>query len=391
MSSDIWTDFYTETYDAGSGANPNPFTLKVWDKNLNRQGFLGNPISVKVIPRHNAVGTLELVLPVSHPKLGLVTAHGSRITCDYRGEQIFSGIRRPIVEQGLTATGTVTILYEDDIRLLWRLMGYPTPANAVDTQPDLEDKRTGPAEDVLKGFISANVGRDTTKTITVVPSSHRGSAITVGVRMVPLADKLADVIDQAGIGLSVRQIVGGLQVDCYEPVVYPRTLSEAGGSIIDGSWSEEAPTATGTVIGGPNTGTSREFKRVDDAARAAEWGDWIEVLTDASSQTLLADILAAGQKTLDAAGPTAGFKLALSETKTFHYGGADGVHVGDQITVDLFGQTRTDVLREASLTWDRSNGLRIEPVVGEHTADPDRALMKMITRLARAVRALRAT
>lgn len=365
-----------------------PFTLTVYDKDIAFQGFVGDPISVKVTPRHMAIGTLELQVPLNHRMLSKLTAKGSRITCDYRGEQIFSGPRRPLNGQGPTAAGSVTIIYEDDIRLLWRLLGYPTPGNAVDDQPDQENKRTGPAEDVLKGFISANVGRDTTKTITVVSSSGRGSTVTVGIRMVPLADKLADVCDQAGIGLSVRQVSGGLQVDCYEPSTFPHDLTEAGGAVISYTWSEAPPSAMSTVIGGPNTGTSREFKRVDDTTRAGEWGDLIEVLTDASSETLTADILAAGQKTLDDATEKGGFSLELAETPAFHYGGVGGVHVGDLASAVVAGQARTDVVREAELAWDRQNGFKVKPAVGDHSDDPDRALLKLIDRLRRGVRAL---
>lgn len=365
-----------------------PLVLTVFDKDLALKGFVGDPISLKVTPRHMAIGTLDLTVPANHRLLADLTAPGARITCDYRGEQIFSGPRRPLNGQGPTSAGTVTISYEDDIRLLWRLLGYPTPGNAVEDQPDQQDKRTGPAETVLKAFISANKGRDTTKTIMVVPTSGRGSTITVGIRMVPLADKLVDVCDKAGIGLSVRQVSGGLQVDCYTPATYPRNLTEEGGAVVNWSWSETAPSATRTVVGGPNTGTSREFNLVVDSAREIAWGDVIETLTDASSEELLADILDAGQTALADASEKGGFSLELSETDTFHYGGADGVRVGDLVTATVAGQARTDVVREATLLWDRQNGFKITPTVADRSDDPDRALIKVINKLRRGIRDL---
>lgn len=363
-----------------------PFTLTVYDKSLNRLGWVGDPLAVKVTPRHWQIGTLDLTVPMNHRLLPQLTADGGRITCDYRGEQIFSGPWRSLSGDGPTSSGSVTISYEDDVRLLWRLLGYPTPANDATDQPDQEDKRTGPAETVLKGFVSANKGRDP-RTISVVSSAGRGSTVTVGIRMVPLADKLADVCDKAGIGVKVRQVSGGLQVDCYVPQTYPRSLTEAGGAVIGWSWSSSAPSATSAITGGPNTGTSREFNKVDDTARAAAWGDYIESFVDASSAALTADILAAGQKALDEAAPRGGFSLQLSETSTFHYGGADGVHVGDRVTVTVGGFSRTDVLREATLTWDRDNGFRVSPTVGTDDS-ADKKLAQFLAKLRRGIRAL---
>lgn len=365
-----------------------PFTLTVFDKNLNRAGFIAQPISVSVTPRHNAIGSLTLTLPLIERLLPAVTAPGARITCDYLGEPIFSGPRRALTGVGPLSSGSVTISFEDDKRLMWRLVGYPSPGSPIDTQPYKEDRRVGPAETVFKEYISANKGRDP-RPITVVPTHGWGSTIDItGMRMVPLADKLIEPFDQSGLGFTVKQNATGLIVDCYQPRTFNRALTVGGGALLGWTWSEQPPSATATIIGGPNVGTSREFTRLSNAPRQAEWGDVIEVLTDAGSEVLTADRAAAGQKTLDAAGPKAGFGITLQETKAFHYGGPGGLRVGDMVTANVAGQDRTDVLREATLSWDRENGFRVAPVMGDHTDDPDKFLLSLVATLRRGVRNL---
>ena len=207
--------------------------------------------------------------------------------------------------------------------------------------------------------------------------------------MVPLADQLVDPVDAAGIGLSVRQTATGLLVDCYQPATYPWKLTEDGGALRSWTFSEGPPSGTTAVVGGPNQGTSREFRRVDDPALRAQWGDLIEITADASSATLLADQLTAGRSALDAAGPTSGFAVTLGETDTFHYGGDGGIHVGDLATINVLGQDRTEVVREAVLSWDRTDGFTVAPAIGEHSDDPNKKLLGFIQQLARGLRAVR--
>lgn len=363
-----------------------PFLLTIWDKSLNRLGFVADPISVTVTPRHNAIGSLDLTVALSDDVVPLLTPRGGRITCTYKGAQIFSGPRRPLNAQGPTQGGTITLSYEDDIRLLWNLLGYAVPANTADNQTATADVRTGPAETVVKGYLSANKGRHP-KTITVAANQGRGSSISGSVRMVPLADELIDKVDGAGIGLSVRQNgSSGLVVDCYTPATVQRALTEIGGGIRSYTWTENPFTANGGVVGGPNEGKDREFRRVDNTASQTEWGDLIETVIDASDKTLIADIIVAGNAALAAAGPTAGFSIELAETDIFHYGGDNGIHVGDSATANIAGQTITDVIREVALSWDRGNGLVVKPAVGDHSDDPNTTLLAFLQRLARGVR-----
>lgn len=370
-------------------ASPNPFTVTVFDKAFLRTGFVADPDSVVCTPKHLQVGTMELVVSSDYRKLPILSSPGARLTVDYRDEQIFSGPIRLTSGKGPRTSGLVTITGEDDLRLLWRLFGYSTPANPIDTQPNKEDKRSGPAESVIKAFINANKGR-LNQPITVAPDLGRGANIEVSIRMLPLADKIIPALDAAGIGITVRQTSTGLLVDTYVPRTYPRNLSEDGGTIVDWEWSQEAPTATRAIIGGPDVGTSRQFKQVIDTAREALYGDVIEMFVDASSIEIASEILAAGTAALAEAGPKSGLRVSLSESSIFAYGGISGVHVGDKVSLDIgTGTSITDVLREAELSFTRGEGFQAIPTVGEITADPDKKLAQILTQITRGLRDLR--
>lgn len=368
----------------------NPFKVTLYNKSFTRVGWVNDPISLQVTPRHNALPTATIVVPSDHRQIPNLNPHtGSRVVIDYHGERVLSGVVTDAQLQGPTASGEYTANVKGDLWLLWRILGWPVPAAAINAQGVKKDVRTGPAETVAKAFISANLGH-VVDAVTVVASAGRGTAITAESRMAVLAEALLDLVDKAGVGISVTQGTTSLVVDAYTPTVYPRTLSEDAGTVISYEFSATAHQATRTIIGGPDAGTSREFREVISTAREAELGYSVPVFTDASSVDVgaYAAMDAQGQATLDANARTSGFKLTLSESSVFRYGGTGGVHVGDQVTVRVGGSTYTDVLREATLTYDRDNGVSVAPTVGEHSDDPDKALASFVAAALAGIRKL---
>ena len=374
-----------------------PFQIEIFDKAFIRRGVIGDPIRVACSPRHNAVESLDVVVASNHNRIDHLLAPGARLVCYYRGEQVFSGPVRTITGAGPWMAGYVTITCESDKRLLWRMLGYPVPGNALGSQSALEDKRTGFAETVLKGYVSANLAGPSRwpahQLITVAPDLGRGDTITAAVAMQPLADVLVPLIDQAGIGFTVKQLPGngnGLELDVYEPTVYPRPLSEDGRTVLSWQWSRSAPGATRVIIGGPEDDVThlRPWTRYIDSIETT-YSDVIEIMFDGGSEDNATDRLAAGTSAVKEAAQKNGFSVELAESGDFAYGGSAGVHVGDQVTIDIGGQTITDILREALINWDREGGFKATPTVGE-VATADTQLAGFITKIARSLRALKA-
>ena len=391
MSADLWTDVWHD-FRGGSLPAPttrattkaNPFTITLYDKTLTRTGWLNDPASLKVVPRHDAIGTAEITVPSSHRKVPRLAAKGARAVIEYHGEHLMSGYIRGRSGQGPTASGQFTYTLEDDLGLVQRMLGWAKPDAAINAQTTKADTRTGPAETVAKAFVEAQLAHNTVDLIQVAPSLGRGSVITVSSRMKVLSDQLMDAVDKAGVGLSAKQVGSHIVLDAYTPRVYPHTLSEAAGTITNWSWSDSDPAMTRAIIGGPNTDTSREFRQIIDSAREEALGYTVEGFVDAQSATGYTEMDAAGTAALAEAGPKAGFSLELSETKNFRYGG-DGVRVGDQVTVDIGGQTMTDILREATLLFDPENGLVVTPTIGEHSDDSSTILANFLTAVRRGI------
>jgi len=144
------------------------------------------------------------------------------------------------------------------------------------------------------------------------------------------------------------------------------------------------------VVGGQGDGMARVFRSLADTVAEGTYNDIIEVFRDARDAETTTLLDARGQETLDEGRAKYGFSLTLAETSTFRYGGA-GVHVGDRVTVDLGFATRTDILREATISWTAENGVEVTPLVGEIQDNPDRTLGNFLRSLRKGISDLKVT
>lgn len=380
-----------------------PFAITVYDAAMVKRGTVGNPITVRVTPRHNTPGSCTLVIASTHPRAADLFAEGARVRVTYSGtdaagnhwsERLISGPVRLVSGKGPKQAGELTFQVEDDTRLLWRVLGWPNPAGAITAQgaASAYDTRTGAAETVLKGFVSANAVARLGLPVVCATDLGRGSAITVDVRMHPLADRLLPALTQAGIGFTVdQQLSGGVQklvVDCYVPATYPRTLTEEGGVVTAWEYVRAAPTATRVVVAAQGVGTARGFTLTADTAREALWGDVIEVTRDARDTSDAAKLAGRAAETLAEGAATSGVRVELSETGSFRYGGPNGVHVGDLVSLVVGPSiTITAVLLEATLNYTVDSGLTVTPTVGE-LDNPLRTLAKAVQAALRRTRDL---
>lgn len=343
------------------------------------RGWVGRPLDLKPTIRHNQKSTATFTIDADHNRAADLSAPGARVMIYRHGEFQMSGPAR-LVRGQLTAAATLDFTVEDDFRILHNWLAWPKPAAAL-TGQDVEYRTiTGPAETVVKTVMAENAAR-LGFPLTVAPDLGRGAAGTYTFRFHPAYDRLFPAVDQAGIGVTVRQDSAGLLLDCYTPRDYPHELSPENGTILGGTYTLAAPSATRVVVGGQGEGIAREFRGFQDSARETDWNDVIEVMQDARDSSTgdvyadrAAEVLAEGA-------PMAGLSLELSDTPHFRYGG-DGLHIGDRVPVLINGQTFTEVLREASLSWDR-DGDKATPIVGERADDPDLNLAKKLRALQR--------
>lgn len=373
----------------------------VYDKTRHRTGWVAAAKTISMTPRHNQQPSGSITLAGDDRKIRLLRDPGARVVCWYRGEYLLGGMVRQINGEGDTSRRELTFQVQDDWRLLRRILAWQVPGSAATAQSSAEYKTyTGPAETVAKTILSENITR-LGLPVTVAPSLGRGATITVKVRMTAPSDALFPALDQAGIGLTVRQADGhgptggNLVVDAYAPTDYPIVLSEEGGTLSETSWSLTPPEVTRVILALEGEGTARQFRGpYVNAAAEALYGDVIEQLVDARDLKTTDPNFAAlatqrANEALAEGAAVAGLSLELNESQTLRYGGENGVHVGDRLTAAIVGAgvpTITDVLRQATITLG-GDGLQVTPSVGEREDDPSAGTMEAVRALAQRVRA----
>ena len=363
------------------------FRISVYNKDRVFQCQIGTPAALEVTVRHNLVSTLTMTVPLSHDRVSKLMADGARLRVLFKGQHLISG---PIVADELDTdgvSGLYTVTVEDDFRVLREILGWTVPAAAIGSQGIAEYRTyTGPAETVVKTAVTENgVNRLGIPGLTVAANLARGATIPGGVpfRMHPLMDQLFPAVEDAGIGVTVKQEGTALVLDVYEPVTHPRSLSVKGRTLKQASMTRTRPSASRVVIGGQGEGTARKFLALTDTARETKYGMRAETFRDARDDNTDAVMYARGQETLDEQGPKNGVSLTLAGSGIFQYG-PGGFRVGDRVPVKVTDDiTITEVIRECTLKWVSPEYASVEPAIGELTDQPERVTAQRIASLAR--------
>lgn len=377
-----------------------PFSVRVYDKSFAFKAYADDYRSLTAHPRHNAISTAELTLNASSVALPHLLADGSRVVIRYRDEFLMSGQVRLKAGEFPHELSPLTFQVTSDFAILHEILGFPVPTAPAPTSLGSNAYLVGgqgadtayftqtdkPAETAVKTFVAANGLVRQGRAITITPTLGRGGNVTVSTRMHPLVDRLLPLVDQAGIGIDIRQDGTGFLLDVYEPTVRTRQFTAESGILRKGSWSLAAPTCNQVVVGGQGEGTDREFYMVNDPASIAVWGI-LEVFQDARDTNVEAELIARGRERLAEGAMKSGFSFDLGSGPGFVYG--ETVKVGDRVTVSpVPGAVITDVLREVTLA-DGDEGFRGESTVGAD-GDPLAAMPRAIADLRRQIRELQA-
>ncbi|WP_457948318.1 Gp37-like protein [Pseudarthrobacter sp. alpha12b] len=365
------------------------FRIAVYDKDFRFRCQIGNPAALTATVRHNLTSTLTMSVPLTHRRFNELKEDGARLKVSFKGEHLISG---PITADNIETDGVkglYTVTVEDDLRVLWEILGWPVPVADITDQSGAEYRTyTGNAESIVKAAVEENgVFRLAVPGLTVAPNLNRGATIPGGVplRMHPLADQLFPAVEEAGLGVSVKHVGAGLVLDVYEPTTKSR-LSVKGRTLKKVSMNRTRPTASRVIIGGQGEGTARNFRLLTDAGREAQYGMRAEAFRDARDDNDPAVMDARGQETLTERGPKNGVSITLAEAGIFQYG-PGGFHVGDRVPVKVTDDiTITEVIRECKLTWTSKDYATSEPVIGEITDQPERITAQRLAALGRGQR-----
>lgn len=305
----------------------------------------------------------------------------------------------------------------------WRSPGVtPGPAGTVQGQYEFtlwpsDSAIVGSAESMVKWLLQTNLIDRLGRRVRIAPDLGRGGQVSLpSLRNPSLAEAVQPILDASGLVLWAMQLPGDefVTIDVRVPDVWPAPLTSASGILDGGTWSITPPSATRAIVGGPGEGTARAFFEFrDQTGLEDEYGDIIEVFRDATGANLkwpdsLADqyrvakyfllrsevsesdkalfrayVATAGADALLDGQPVTSVNASLAETDQFHFGGSDGIQLGDRVTVTTAGDlVLDDAVTEAEFSYTASGGLHATPILGNRKDDPSRRMADAIVRLA---------
>jgi hypothetical protein len=378
----------------------NPFEIKVYDKNFAFKGYIGNPVSLIVTPRLNDTGSAIVEIDMTHRLAPVVLEDGARMVISKDGQFVLSGRIYQKSSEGPSVTATLKLTVLSDFQLMKQILAWPDPAADVLTQanPDMKGTYTAAsAEELLKLIVTQNMITRLGLPVTCGPALGRGDPITadeaVVVRFDSLFEKLFPLMEQKGLCVTFQQSGAGVVCDVFTPPVYKFTLTEESGVLQSWSWSSTEPVATRIVAGSRGAATDTyvitQFgSDAMDPPLEPTYGTVIESYEDISDADTQAKLDAAAAKKLEEKIPRSGFTVRLAETQTFRYG-EDNLVVGALVTISVGGVTRTDYLREVTMTYSREAGVQVTPMVGDIQDNADRKLGRFLARLQKSINQLK--
>jgi hypothetical protein len=349
-------------------------------------------------------GTWEITLPRSHWAATALEEEGSGVVFRPHGHGAVIASGDWELAEESTDGGRQLVTYSgnvDDDRLSDEV-AWPDPTHDLnDTTgnnpvPDAADVRTGPAESVLKAFVTANVGSTGTAVqsgrvwpwLSVPATASRGLTVTLKGQF----DPLLDIAQQAaapttGItwqirqqGSGVLQLVVRARVDVSADVVF----SHAEGTLGKSSLRRRRPAIT-QAIASSSGDTARLFARSTDTAAESLWRRRRVSMVDGPSD-VIADLTAAAVAAVAGGRERAGLTC---EPVVITGGPRFGIdyQLGDYVgAVTATGRTIDDLLTQVSYRHDSGKAPTITPSIGINRVDETDALVPIVRNLVRYAR-----
>lgn len=372
------------------------YVVQIRDVNLNRVGQI-MPVALHLTPRYCDVGEWSLTVPLRRANAELLRAPGAGVLI-YRGDTpdgnpIMTG---PVGVRTLARGddgAVLTVSGPDDMVWVSGRVAFPTPTRTGANQntPTLGaqayDKRTGPAETVIKGYVAANAGPSVPvaarRRLTIETDAAQGATVTDSVRMQPLLDRIKALAATGGVGYTVVQDGNNLQFRVFVPTNRTATarFSLALGNLTDYTYTEKAPSVSYVVLGGQGQLTTRSFLDQTDTAALAAWPGWrMEAYLDRHDTDDTSEYAQAMAEALLEGGPQTSLAMTVKDTPRCRFG--IDYRMGDVVQVEPEpGTVLTDVVREVNISWTVEDGERITSAVGSSETTGTPAIERQVRKL----------
>ena len=257
----------------------------------------------------------------------------------------------------------LTVSGVDDMAWLRRRLAHPQPGTAAPPYSTTAyDTRTGPASQVIAGFVDANAGPSAVAArrvpgLTVPTPAPMGDVVTVSARYQNLFDLIIGIAASAGLGVEVRD----LALIVTEPSGPAAVFSQELGTLAGWRHAVESPDVNHVYVAGAGVGEARLIVEYEDSESVMEWGR-VENFQDRRDTADTTELDQAGAETLAAGIPAPELELHAVDTESQAF--LTDWQLGDQATVSFDGQTITDVIREVTISMDGNTPPLIIPTVG---------------------------
>jgi hypothetical protein len=299
-----------------------------------------------------------------------------------------------ISDEGEPDPGRVVVNFADDLATLAGYITWPVPANAWTAQLGNTWRTINAtnAETIIRTLVNETCGPGARAErqiahLALDTVAGAGTTTSVSTRFEPLLDACRRVaLAGGGIGFRTRQDGSQLKFGCYAPADLTATarFSIGLGNLRSLSFKQSAPTSTHALVAGtePDTGTTRTFVQVADAAAAATWWRVEKYVDGSEANDTNGELTNAG--TVEIADGAAPIELATVTVDTEDLRAGRDFGLGDKVTIALpTGLEATDLVRSIHLQADPDSGEFVSTLVGSPAATTDPQMVKLIRTLSR--------
>jgi ReqiPepy6 Gp37-like protein len=361
------------------------------DRTLAVRGELAVFTSLQLVLKELDISDFELRLPAADPRaaeldlddLGAGQGGGILVWDDELSitQPMFTGRFRGVTRDSDDGGDLLTIRGQDDAWWLAKRLCYPNPAQPASNQTAAADVQTGPAEDLVKHYITANAGPGALASrqitgLTVAPSQGRGPTRTERVRFTPLLETVQTICRAANFGFRALQVGTEIQFDIVVPmdrsgeVILARERENLGSF----SYAVDTAEANLAIVAGEGAGTARPFRERGSAIGDAR----AETFVDKSDTTVAAELDQAGDDALAEQAATVALSFQPLATRRSRYG--VDFELGDQVTAIVDDVPLVEVVRQVTLAYEGGGVAPPEVLVGTPTqADVLRLLAQLPT------------
>lgn len=383
--------------------------------------------TIQIVPAFNEVGSWTATFLATPDVQALLvfdngTLRSFGVYIDWNGVYQMTGkaeeatVDRTIGDNGQVIE-TVTFTGPDMLSCLAERIAYPDPTKTWPNQSVGTVTKTGAAETVIKGLVTANCvsAADTNRNyarLTVATDSARGGSVswkittpdpTNSAVVSTVGDSLMDIwraiAGQASvrIGVTADLIGGHVVVDCYLPrdLSQHAVFSDRLGNLSEAKLDVINPAANAILMQSAVSGA--KFTETHGLPTGTHQYRRVEQFDDESSATAAADVTQAQADAVTAGQAVTSVSATAIDLPRLRFGadatGVTGYRLGDLVAVDLFDNlTYTDIVSSVTLAADATQTPYTEtvtPSIGTTTDDGSTitaALQRQLTALERKLR-----